>query len=148
MQEDVFSRSGQRRPNAMKKYSFFEYKLEIERKWVYYVMFLILPCVMCTVLVLFSFTIPPEDGKRIGFCSSLMLAITVFLLLVAEILPEKSDTVPILGIYYTLTMMEIAFADGHHPGAKCVPFEKRATLLFQSFVYNVQRKQKVKASKS
>ena len=39
-----------------------------------------------------------------------MLAITVFLLLVEEIVPEKSDTLPILGIYYTLTMMEIAFA--------------------------------------
>lgn len=133
----------------MKKYSFFEYKLEIERNWVYYGMFLILPCVMCTVLVLFSFTIPPEDGKRIGFCSSLMLAITVFLLLVAEILPEKSDTLPnpwdLLHLDHDGDRVR---ADGHHPGAECVPFEKRATLLFQSFVYNVQRKQKVKASKS
>ena len=39
-----------------------------------------------------------------------MIAVSVFLLLIADILPEKSDTLPILGVYYTVTMMLIAFA--------------------------------------
>ena len=86
------------------------FTLEIERKWMYYIMFLILPCVICTLLVLVSFEIPPENGERIGFCSTIMVAVSVFLLLIAEMLPEKSDTLPILGIYYTITMLEIAFA--------------------------------------
>ena len=73
-------------------------------------MLLILPSVICTILVLFSFSIPPENGERIGFCSTVMIAVSVFLLLIADILPEKSDTLPILGVYYTVTMMLIAFA--------------------------------------
>ena len=73
-------------------------------------MFLILPCIICTLLVLFGFAIPPENGERIGFCSTIMIAVSVFLLLIADILPEKSDTLPILGVYYTITMLEIAGA--------------------------------------
>ena len=100
----------QRHPNATEKYSSIMFTLEIERKWVYYIMFLILPCVICTLLVLVSFAIPPENGERIGFCSTIMIAVSVFLLLIAEMLPEKSDTLPILGVYYIITMLEIAFA--------------------------------------
>ena len=39
-----------------------------------------------------------------------MISISVYLLIMADLLPEKSDTLPILGIYYTITMVEIAAA--------------------------------------
>lgn len=105
----VFNEERQRL-HATGKFSFIEITLNIERQWEYYVMFLILPCIICTILVLFSFAIPPENGERIGFCSTVMIAVSVFLLLIADILPEKSDTLPILGVYYTVTMLLIAFA--------------------------------------
>ena len=73
-------------------------------------MLLIVPCVLCTLLVLISFAIPPENGERISFCSTIMIAVSVYLLIMADMLPEKSDTLPILGIYYTITMVEIALA--------------------------------------
>lgn len=73
-------------------------------------MLLIVPCVLCTMLVLISFAIPPENGERIGFCATIMISVSVYLLIMADLLPEKSDTLPILGIYYTITMAEIAAA--------------------------------------
>ena len=106
--EEVFIR--QRHPNSAQKFSFIKFTLLIQRRWVYYVLFLILPCVLCTLLVLVSFAIPPENGERIGFCSTIMIAVSVYLLLIADMLPEKSDTLPILGVYYTITMMLIACA--------------------------------------
>ncbi|XP_067046078.1 neuronal acetylcholine receptor subunit alpha-5-like isoform X2 [Acropora muricata] len=105
----VFNEEKQRL-HATGKFSFIEIRLNIKRQWAYYFMFLILPSVICTILVLFSFSIPPENGERIGFCSTVMIAVSVFLLLIADILPEKSDTLPILGVYYTVTMLLIAFA--------------------------------------
>ena len=39
-----------------------------------------------------------------------MISISVYLLIMADLLPEKSDTLPILGIYYTIAMVEIAAA--------------------------------------
>ena len=68
------------RANSAQEYSFAKYTLKIKRKPLYYVMLLIIPCGLCIVLVL------------------------------TDMLPEKSDTLPILGIYYTITMVEIAAA--------------------------------------
>ena len=98
------------RANSAQKYSFAKYTLKIKRKPLYYIMLLIIPCVLCTMLVLISFSIPPENGERIGFCATIMISISVYLLIMADLLPEKSDTLPVLGIYYTITMVEIAAA--------------------------------------
>ena len=98
------------RANSAQKYSFAKYTLRIKRRPLYYIMLLIVPCVLCTLLVLISFSIPPENGERIGFCATIMISISVYLLIMADLLPEKSDTLPILGIYYTITMVEIAAA--------------------------------------
>ena len=96
--------------NSAQQYSFAKYRLKIKRRPLYYVMLLIVPCVLCTLLILISFSIPPENGERIGFCATIMISISVYLLIMADMLPEKSDTLPILGIYYTITMVEIAAA--------------------------------------
>lgn len=98
------------RANSIQKYSFAEYTLKIKRKPLYYIMLLIVPCVLCTLLILISFAIPPENGERIGFCATIMISVSVYLLIMADMLPEKSDTLPILGVYYTITMVEIAVA--------------------------------------
>ena len=100
----------EQRANSAQKYSFAEYRLKIKRRPLYYVMLLIVPCVLCTMLVLISFAIPPENGERIGFCATIMISVSVYLLIMADLLPEKSDTLPILGIYYTITMVQIACA--------------------------------------
>lgn len=100
----------QRHEDARLEYPLITYTLEIKRRPLYYIMLMIIPCVLCTLLVLASFAIPPENGERIGFCSTVMLSISVYLLIMADMLPEKSDTLPVLGVYYTITMFEIALA--------------------------------------
>ena len=59
-------------------------------------------------LGLTSFLIPVESGERIGFVTTILLAMTVFLLLIPSFLPETSDGVPILGIGLQATMVIIA----------------------------------------
>ena len=100
----------EQRVNSAQKYSFAKYRLKIKRRPLYYVMLLIVPCVLCTLLVLISFSIPPENGERIGFCATIMISVSFYLIIMTDMLPEKSDTLPILGIYYTITMVEIAAA--------------------------------------
>ncbi|KAL9973610.1 hypothetical protein ACROYT_G020088 [Oculina patagonica] len=110
VQEEIYIKEMEQPANSAQKYSFAKYTLEIKRKPMYYIMLLIIPCILCTMLVLMSFAIPPENGERIGFCSTIMISVSVYLLIMADMLPEKSDTLPILGIYYTITMLEIALA--------------------------------------
>lgn len=107
LDRNILRRISQQHGDARHEHSLIEYTLKIKRRPLYYTMLMIMPCVVCTLLVLASFAIPPEISERIGFCSTVMLSISVYLLIMADILPEKSDTLPILGIYYIITMLEI-----------------------------------------
>ncbi|XP_020617528.1 neuronal acetylcholine receptor subunit alpha-5-like isoform X2 [Orbicella faveolata] len=110
LNETMYLSAMEQRVNSAQKYSFAKYSLKIKRRPLYYIMLLIVPCVLCTMLVLISFAIPPENGERIGFCATIMISVSFYLIIMTDMLPEKSDTLPILGIYYTITMVEIAAA--------------------------------------
>ena len=60
-------------------------------------------------MTLLSFYLPPESGERITLVITNLLALTVFMLLVAEIMPSTSDVVPIVSIYYTCTIFEVSY---------------------------------------
>ena len=84
------------------------YVLQMKRKSLYYMFYLIIPSVILTVLALSSFLIRVESGERIGFVTTILLAMTVFLLVIPSYLPVTSDGLPILGINLQVTMIIIA----------------------------------------
>lgn len=84
--------------------------LIIKRKPLYYVFNLILPCALISCLTLIKFFLPPESGEKVGLGITVLLAMTVFLLLVAETLPATSDDVPLLGQYFIATMFVTAMS--------------------------------------
>lgn len=84
--------------------------LIIQRKPLYYVFNLILPCALISTLTLILFFLPPESGEKVGLGITVLLAMTVFLLLVAETLPATSDDVPLLGQYFIATMFVTAMS--------------------------------------
>lgn len=77
------------------------------RKPLYHLFYLTLPSIMIMFLGLTSFLIPVESGERIGFVTTILLAMIVFLLLIPSFLPETSDGVPILGIGLQATVVLI-----------------------------------------
>lgn len=84
------------------------YSLEMSRKPLFHVFYLTIPSTLLLTLTLTSFFIPVESGERIGFVTTMLLAMTVFLLLIPSFLPETSDGVPILGISLQATSIIIA----------------------------------------
>ncbi|XP_022801084.1 neuronal acetylcholine receptor subunit beta-3-like isoform X3 [Stylophora pistillata] len=82
----------------------------IGRKPLFFVLFSIVPCMIIGMLVLVSFFIPVESGERIGLCATILLAVSVYLLVVTDQLPEQSDTLPLIGVYYITIMFEIGLA--------------------------------------
>ena len=46
------------------------------------------------------FFIPHDSGERMGFGVTILLSITVYLLVISEALPEKSDDKSMLGICF------------------------------------------------
>ncbi|KAJ7372924.1 hypothetical protein OS493_015379 [Desmophyllum pertusum] len=84
------------------------YTLQMSRKPLYHLFYLTIPSIMLMFLTLTSFLIPVESGERIGFVTTMLLAMTVFLLLIPSFLPETSEGVPILGIGLQTILVIIA----------------------------------------
>ena len=82
----------------------------IRRKPLHFVVFSMVPCMLIGALIFVSFFIPVESGERIGFSCTILLSVSVYLLIVTEALPEQSDSLPLIGVYYIIIMIEIALA--------------------------------------
>ena len=52
---------------------------------------IVLPCMMMSVLTLLVFCMPPESGEKIALGVTVLLAFSVFMLAIAEKMPETSD---------------------------------------------------------
>ena len=84
-----------------------EFKISMRRKSLYYTFYITIPCVILTVIALTSFLIHVESGERIGFVTTVLLAMTVFLLIIPSWLPVTSEALPILGVLLEGTMIII-----------------------------------------
>lgn len=79
------------------KYSSVEFTLYLRRRYTFYMMNIILPCTLLSILVMIVFCLPPDAGEKISLGISVLLAFTVFLLMVAENVPRTSLHIPIMG---------------------------------------------------
>lgn len=73
------------------------YTLIILRKPLFYTYNLIFPCVIITSTAMLVFCLPPQSGEKVNLGVTVLLALTVFLLLVSQSVPTQSDSVPLAG---------------------------------------------------
>jgi len=71
--------------------------LQIRRKYTFFVTYIICPCVLLSGGLLMVFLLPADSGEKVSLGVSTLVAICVFLLLVAGNVPATSDAVPLLG---------------------------------------------------
>jgi hypothetical protein len=86
------------------------YSFTLDRKPNYHILNMVVPCVIISFLSLVSFYLPPDCGERIGLSMTALLALSVYLLIISDKLPETSDFVSRLGLYYMFVMGELALA--------------------------------------
>ena len=73
--------------------------IRIRRRILYYLYNVIFPCIMMSALTLLVFCLPPESGEKVTLGITVLLAFSVFMLTVAEDLPETSEFIPLLSKY-------------------------------------------------
>ncbi|RLV98066.1 hypothetical protein DV515_00011150 [Chloebia gouldiae] len=72
------------------------YTITMRRRTLYYGLNLLIPCVLISGLALLVFLLPADSGEKISLGITVLLSLTVFMLLVAEIMPATSDSVPLI----------------------------------------------------
>ncbi|XP_038075477.1 neuronal acetylcholine receptor subunit alpha-10-like [Patiria miniata] len=83
----------------------------LQRKPLYYIYNLIMPCILLSSLAMLGFFMPYDVGVvKVSLSITLILSLTVFLLLVAEMMPRTSEEVPLIGQYYAATMFLISIS--------------------------------------
>ncbi|KAK7491760.1 hypothetical protein BaRGS_00017016 [Batillaria attramentaria] len=81
-----------------------KFRLYLRRRTLYYTYNVIIPCVMLSTLTLLVFWMSPESGEKVTLGLTVLLAFSVFMLLIAENMPATSSYVPLIGIYLTSVM--------------------------------------------
>lgn len=86
------------------------FNLTLRRKTLFYTVNLIIPCVGLSFLSVLVFYLPSDSGEKVALCISVLVSLTVFFLLLAEIIPPTSLTVPLLGKYLLFTMVLVTLS--------------------------------------
>ncbi|XP_057314522.1 neuronal acetylcholine receptor subunit alpha-10-like [Hydractinia symbiolongicarpus] len=91
-------------------YPYVLFTIHIKRKTLFYFNNLIVPCFLITTLGLLTFVLPPATGERITLVITTLLAMTVFMLMIAERTPTTSKITPLIGKYFIASMVIISLS--------------------------------------
>ncbi|XP_078696717.1 neuronal acetylcholine receptor subunit beta-4-like isoform X1 [Branchiostoma floridae x Branchiostoma belcheri] len=84
---------------------FVIYDFMLARKPLFYIVNMIVPIILLTLLSILVFYLPVDCGEKVGLCINVLLALVVFLLLIADIIPATSVDIPLIGRYLMFTMI-------------------------------------------
>uniref|UniRef100_A0A672KP45 Neuronal acetylcholine receptor subunit beta-2 n=1 Tax=Sinocyclocheilus grahami TaxID=75366 RepID=A0A672KP45_SINGR len=159
---DIIALPGRRNENPSDPtYVDITYDFIIRRKPLFYTINLIIPCILITSLAILVFYLPSDCGEKMTLCISVLLALTVFLLLISKIVPPTSLDVPLVGKYLMFTMVLVTFSivtsvcvlNVHHrsptthtmpPWVKLVFLNKLPALLFMQQPCNSSERQRLR----
>ncbi|XP_075874773.1 neuronal acetylcholine receptor subunit alpha-7-like isoform X2 [Nelusetta ayraudi] len=82
----------------------------MRRRTLYYGINLLLPCILISILALLVFLLPADSGEKISLGITVLLSLTVFMLLVADIMPATSESVPLISQYFATIMVIVGLS--------------------------------------
>ncbi|XP_056134158.1 neuronal acetylcholine receptor subunit alpha-5 [Lampris incognitus] len=91
-------------------YPTITYSFIIRRLPLFYTLFLIIPCIGLSLLTVLVFYLPSNGGEKISLCTSVLVSLTVFLLVIEEIIPSSSKVIPLIGEYLVFTMIFVTLS--------------------------------------
>ncbi|XP_060556811.1 ligand-gated ion channel 4-like [Ruditapes philippinarum] len=124
---------------------FMKYIIIIKRRPLFYLFNMVMPCILITIVALLGFYMPPESGEKVSMGITTLLSIVVFLMIVAESMPPTSDVVPLIGLYYGVTIAIVSSATAmtvltlniHHKGARGIEVPHSVKRMFFGIIAKI-----------
>ncbi|XP_059173643.1 neuronal acetylcholine receptor subunit alpha-9-like isoform X2 [Physella acuta] len=120
-------------------YTIVSYHLVLKRRPYFYLINLIIPSLLFSLVATFGFLLPVESDNKINLQVSVFLSFSFFLLLVSRQVPPNSEHFPLLGLYFISLMvlvslsimMNILVLNVHHKSSEHSP----VPLWLKGFVF-------------
>ena len=77
--------------------------LTIIRKPMFALFYYVWPSLLLLIIGIMVFFLPAESGEKVSLGITVLLSLTVYQLLLSDIVPRTSEVVPVLGDYKTVT---------------------------------------------
>lgn len=77
---------------------------------LFYTVNLIFPCIGISFLTVLVFYLPSDSGEKVTLSISILISLTVFFLLLVEIIPSTSLVIPLIGKYLLFTMVLVTLS--------------------------------------
>uniref|UniRef100_A0A8C4F300 Neuronal acetylcholine receptor subunit non-alpha-3 n=1 Tax=Dicentrarchus labrax TaxID=13489 RepID=A0A8C4F300_DICLA len=109
---EILSATGARgnRKDGMYSYPFLTYSFILKRLPLFYTLFLIIPCLGLSFLTVLVFYLPSDEGEKLSLSTSVLVSLTVFLLVIEEIIPSSSKVIPLIGEYLLFIMIFVTLS--------------------------------------
>jgi nicotinic acetylcholine receptor len=98
-------------PSSGEFYPDLTFNITLKRKTLFYTCNLIVPCVSISFLTVLTFYLPSECREKISLCISILLALTVFVLLLNDLIPPTSLVVPLIAKYLLFTVVIVTLSN-------------------------------------
>ncbi|XP_048238963.1 neuronal acetylcholine receptor subunit alpha-10-like [Haliotis rufescens] len=141
------SRNVLRYPCCPEPYLSLSYRVVVRRRPLFFLVNLMMPCLVITLVALLGLLVPNESGEKISIGITSLLAMIALLLVISSLLPPTSLAIPLIGKYYAVSILIVSLSTGlavlslniHHRGprghklprlVKTVCFSFLARILF------------------
>ncbi|XP_076443426.1 acetylcholine receptor subunit alpha-like 1 [Babylonia areolata] len=94
-------------PCCTEPYPDITFNLTLRRRTLFYTLNLIMPCIAISCLTVLVFYLPSDSGEKITLSISILLALTVFFLLLSDMNPPTSLVIPLIGKYLLFIMIVV-----------------------------------------
>ncbi|XP_066431020.1 neuronal acetylcholine receptor subunit beta-3 isoform X2 [Eleutherodactylus coqui] len=93
---DILNATGLKgmRNDGIYSYPYITYSFVLRRLPLFYTLFLIVPCLGLSFLTVLVFYLPSDEGEKLSLSTSVLVSLTVFLLVIEEIIPSSSKKLP------------------------------------------------------
>ncbi|XP_068596957.1 neuronal acetylcholine receptor subunit non-alpha-2-like [Brachionichthys hirsutus] len=98
------------RKDDLYSYPFLTYSFILKRLPLFYTLFLIIPCLGLSFLTVLVFYLPSDEGEKLSLSTSVLVSLTVFLLVIEEIIPSSSKVIPLIGEYLLFIMIFVTLS--------------------------------------
>ena len=94
-------------------YPIYTVTFELERKPSFYVMILMLPSILVSLISVIGFLLPSESGEKVSLQLTALLSYSLVFLVIVDIIPPIGGNFPLIGIWFIFFKIIYSIFDGN-----------------------------------